>query len=96
VPPEIAFERDPVNFVIVNENARVTHRLVKDAAKELRRRSADRDGIVHTPAGCVDVRVSKASIGRAMRILEALFLVLERRGYAVSRQGRQDVSHRPR
>ena len=49
IPPEIAFERDSVNAIVVNENDRITHRLVSDAAKEHRGQPADRDGIVHTP-----------------------------------------------
>ncbi|PYR93588.1 MAG: hypothetical protein DMF84_09305 [Acidobacteria bacterium] len=84
LPPEIAFERDPVNFIVVDQNARLTHSLIKDASKELRSRPADRDGIVHTPAGCADVRVSKASIGRAMQIFQALLLALEKRGHTMS------------
>jgi hypothetical protein len=36
VPQEIAFERDPVNAIVVDENARVTHSMIRDAAKELR------------------------------------------------------------
>ena len=84
VPPEIAFERDPANAIVVDENARVTHPLVRDAAAELRSRRADREGIVHTPAGCIDVRISKDSITRALRILLALFRALEVRGYSVA------------
>jgi hypothetical protein len=78
---EIAFERDPMNAIVVDENARVTHSMIRDAAKELRSRPADRDGIIQTPRGCVDVRVSKASITRALHILQALFVGMERRGY---------------
>jgi hypothetical protein len=84
IPLEIAFERDPVNEIVVDENARIRHRLVSDAAKELRSGSANRDGIVHTPRGCVDVRVGKMSISRALRIQQALFVALEKRGYGIS------------
>jgi hypothetical protein len=83
-PAEIAFEREPVNAIVVDENARLTHPLIKDAGKELRTPPADRDGIVHTPRGCVDVRVSKPSISRALRILQALFVALDDRGYSVT------------
>jgi hypothetical protein len=38
IPPEIAFERDPPKAIVVDENARLTHPLVKNAAKELRRK----------------------------------------------------------
>jgi hypothetical protein len=84
VAPEIAFERDPVNAIVLDENARITHPLVRDAAAELRSGRPDRDGIVRTPRGCVDVRVSKGSVSRALRILQALFRALEQRGYTVA------------
>lgn len=81
--PEIAFERDPANRIIVDANARLTHRLIRDAAAELRSRRADQDGIVHTPPGCLDLRVSKASISRALRIFQGLIRGLESRGYGI-------------
>jgi hypothetical protein len=47
-PParEIVFERDPVNAIVVEPEARLTHPLIRDAAAGLRSRQADRDGIV--------------------------------------------------
>jgi hypothetical protein len=83
-PAEIAFERDSVNAIVVDENARLTHPLIKDAGKELRTPPADLDGIVHTPRVCVDVRVSKTSISRELRILQALFVAVDDRGYSVT------------
>jgi hypothetical protein len=82
--PEIAVERDPVNAIVVDENAKLTHPLVRDAAAELRSGRPDRDGMVRTPRGYVDVRVSKGSVSRALRVLQALFRALEPRGYTVA------------
>jgi hypothetical protein len=82
--PRDVLERDPVNAIVVHENARITHPLARDAAAELRSGRPDRDGIVRTPRGCVDVRVSKGSVSRALRILQALFRALEPRGYSVA------------
>jgi hypothetical protein len=75
---------DLVNAIVLDENARITHLLVRDAAAELRSGRPDRDGIVRTPPGCIDVRVSKGSVSRALRILQALFRALEPRGYTVA------------
>jgi hypothetical protein len=83
LPPEIAFEQDPLNVIAVDPSCHLTHPLIRDAATELRSGRLDRDGILRTPKGCLDVRVSRDSVTRALRILQALVRALESRGYAV-------------
>jgi hypothetical protein len=60
------------------------HPLIRDAVRQLRSRPADQTGIVRTLGECFDVRVSKASISRAGRILQALAVALEGRGYSIT------------
>jgi hypothetical protein len=83
LPVETAFERDPANAIIVDTTGRLTLPLIRDAAAALRSAQPDRDGIVHSPRGCLDVRVSKASIRRALQIWQALVRGLEERGYKI-------------
>lgn len=71
-PPEILFERDPANEIAVDSDARVTHPLVRDAGIALRKARPDVDGILHSPRGCIDIRVSRESIQRALAIMQAL------------------------
>jgi hypothetical protein len=84
VAPEIEFERDPVNFVVVEPDARLTHPLVRAAAAVLRGQKPDYNGLVHSRPTCIDLRVAPASVTRALRIMEALIPALEKRGYLVA------------
>jgi hypothetical protein len=78
LPPEIAFERDPANAIVVRPT-RLTHPLIRAT------RSVD----VGIEAGrkqqrpLIDVRMSKHLVSRALRILEAFVYAAEARGYAV-------------
>jgi hypothetical protein len=83
LPPEIEFERDPVNFVFVEPNARLTHPLVSAAAAKLRGQRPDGDGIVRR-LDCLDIRVSPAVLSRALHVMQALVRVLERRGHRIA------------
>jgi hypothetical protein len=82
-PPEILFERQPENEIAVEPEARVTHPLVRDAGIGLRKATPAHDGIRQSPRGCLDIRVSRDSIQRALLIMQALLRALEKRGYAV-------------
>ncbi len=68
----IAFERDPVNLILVDPNARVTHPLIRDAATALKEARPSYEDIRHTPRGCIDIRVSKESISRALKISQII------------------------
>lgn len=82
LPPEIEFERDPVNFVVVEPNAHLTHPLVRTTAAALRGQKPDRDGIIRR-VDCLDIRVSSGSLTRALHIMQALIRALEQRGHSV-------------
>jgi hypothetical protein len=84
LPPEVAFERDPINFVVVEPTARLKHPLVRAAAVALRGQKPDYTGFVCSGRECVDIRVRPASVSRALRIMQALILALEQRGYTVA------------
>ncbi len=83
LPAEIEFERDPMNFVFVEPNARLTHPLVTAAAQTLRGERPDHDGIVRR-FGCLDIRVSPAALSRALHVMQALVRALEQRGHRVA------------
>lgn len=82
-PPEILFERQPENEIAVDPEGRITHPLVSEAGFGLRKATPDYDGIRHSPRGCLDIRVSRDSIQRALLIMQALLRAFERRGYSV-------------
>ena len=91
--PEIAFERDPANFILVDPNARLTHPLIRDAATALREARPSYEGIRQTPRGCIDIRVSKDSISRALRIYQAFLNALKARGYIIEiKEGKTHVT----
>jgi len=62
------------------------HKLVSAAAKCLKRHEPDNRGLVHGywSETCLDVRVSKNSIDRALNIMNAVILQLEAEQFAVS------------
>lgn len=82
--PEIAFERDPANRVVVDPAARLKHPLVRAASAELRARKPDHTGFVYSGRECTDIRVTPASVARALHIMQALILALEQRGHTVT------------
>lgn len=77
-------ESDPHLPVVVPP--RLEHPLpIVRKSRAMLRRGAVRDGVLATDESpCLDVRVSKSSLDRAMRVLNALFLACADRGYAVS------------
>ena len=95
-PHEVERERDPAWLITVSEDLVVSHSLVKQAASAARKalREAKKDGVVRWQdryqaklvkpgAGHVDIAVSKASLPRASRIMQALLAAFDRRGYAI-------------
>lgn len=60
------------------------HKLVETTKKQLRNAKADDNGILVTSAKhCLDIRVSRSCIDRALNLLNTLFAVLEQRGFSV-------------
>jgi hypothetical protein len=88
VADQIAFEADPANAIVVREDLRSLHPLVK-ATRDVLEGKADpgnwRDGL--TPR--LDIDVSKSQIRRAVRIMNALVRAFEVRGWKIA-LGSQD------
>jgi hypothetical protein len=85
-PPEIAFERDPANRIVVPERVSRQHPLVlrtKEALKAAKPLHYDRP-LLFPGVGCLSVQVSRAQVPRALRIMDVLVRTFEKRGYAPS------------
>ena len=95
-PPEIAREKTAEWRIEAPEDLAISHPLVKRAAAAIRTasREASKNRIVRWQdryqaklvkpgAGHLDIAVSKASVPRASRILQALLAAFDRRGFAV-------------
>ncbi len=61
-----------------------SHSLIQQARGILAKASADDRGILWTREQCLDIRVSKTSLDRAMRILASLIATVEAEGFTVS------------
>jgi hypothetical protein len=74
--------------VIVSKKLGRAHLLVKQSTEILKNCKPDATGILKTPGkGCLDINVSRKSLSRALRIMEALIKALEKRGGSVSISG---------
>jgi hypothetical protein len=77
-----AFEREEANRIAVPEQLVDRHNLVEKTERSAGSARSDEKGLVRPKArGCLDLVVSKSSIPRSMRILDALVKALEVRGY---------------
>lgn len=76
-------ERTPDFRVTVESKASSRHPLVVDAEQQLRRTAPDNDGWVVPPPGSLNVRVSEALRPRALAVLDALLLAIQKRGWTV-------------
>ncbi len=89
VAEQITFERDPANAIVVREDLRSPHPLVK-ATRDVLEGKVDpgnwRDGL--TPR--LDIDVSKAQLRRALRIMDALVKAFEARGWKIELGSRDD------
>ncbi len=77
-------ERPPVErTIVVPQKLQKPHALVSEAASLLRGRQPQ-DGLLSCRATrCLDISVGRASLGRALRIMNALLRALEKRGLQV-------------
>ena len=94
-PPEIAREKTAEWQIEVPEDLPIAHPLLKKAAAAIRRSSRDKRSqgvpwhqryqakLLKPGPGCLDVAVSKASLPRAFRIMQALLTAFDRRGFAI-------------
>jgi hypothetical protein len=76
--------KDPEERIIVAEELKNPHPLVKQSGDILKTIQPDATGII-IPAkeNCLDIRVSKKSLRRALLIMDALVKSLEKRGFEV-------------
>ncbi len=75
-------ERDPKRRIRVPAQLRNPHAVIEMARTSLGVSQPDRFGLVRS-RGSLDIAVTKGSIPRALRLLNALFLALEERGHRV-------------
>lgn len=76
----------PENRVSVSDRLRSPSEPVREAKDLLKDASPDDLGILECPSGCLDIRVSRAQLPRALRIADALVKAFERRGWEVAVQ----------
>jgi hypothetical protein len=92
-PPEVPTDPEYLRIVafesrniVLNKNLK-WHRLVKESERILKRAGVDVRGILEPPAygeACLDLRVSKQSLERALNFVNAVILALETAGCPVS------------
>lgn len=74
--------------IIVSDNLRNQHRLVKQSAQILDSCKPNSIGIIERgKEDCLDIRVSKKNLSRSLRVMDALIKALESRDYEVSISG---------
>ena len=85
VVSKIAGEREPRNRIRVVHTLRDPHPLIRETKARLERAEPDTFGILRARLNSpsLDVRVSKSSLHRALRIMDALVKALEARGYRI-------------
>ncbi len=82
---KISYEKQPKNKITVTASITDSHPLVTKTEKSIRSAKPDGRSIIRPKArGCLDVRVGRDSIGRAMRIMATLIKALEARGLRVT------------
>ena len=86
VEARLAREEDETNRIRVAERLARPHPLVRMTAEAFRGRQPDQYGMLSRPwkEKCLDVRVSRASLPRALRIMDSLVKAVEERGFRAS------------
>jgi hypothetical protein len=81
----VSFEKQPKNRIIVSDSVTDFHLLVAKTEKSIRSTKPDLKSTIRPKArGCLDVRVGRDCIDRAMRIMDTLIKALEARGMRVT------------
>lgn len=71
------------------------HKLVEATKKQLKKAKADDNGILVTEAmSCLDIRVSRPCVDRALNLLNTLFAALEQRGFTIESKGENKSARR--
>lgn len=84
VSPRIQAESDPVNKITVSAELESPHPYIKLTKAALREARTDERSVLRPRAPCVDIRVSKSTIDRAFRIMDAILKSAVARGYNLS------------
>lgn len=79
----IAEAKRPDNRISVADRLQRPSTLVREAKERLREAGQDQAGIIERPSGCLDIRVSRAQLTRALRLTDALVKAFERRSWEV-------------
>lgn len=80
----LAREQEPEMRLIVPEQLRQPHPLVREAAQLLRQKRALADlGRVQKVHACLDIKTSSDTLDRALRIFDTLLKGFEKRGYKI-------------
>lgn len=103
-PPEVERERDPAWVITVPDDLAISHPLVKQAAAAIRKASSEarktdvvrwqdryRAKLVKPTAGHLEIAVSRSSLSRALRIMQALLDAFDRRGFAIRVTDKNDT-----
>nr|PZN34542.1 MAG: hypothetical protein DIU80_02565 [Chloroflexota bacterium] len=85
----IAHERAPEHRIVVADDLRSPHPLVRQTRQLLSRVKPDDTGLLPRPRNdaCLDINDSKAVLPRALLLMNALLKALESRGYAITIAG---------
>ena len=82
-PPEALSEHLPEKQIRVSDSLIHPHRLISSFKKSLKDHSYVNNGLVSGIRGEIKIRVAKENMGRALRIMDALFKAMEDRGMEV-------------
>jgi hypothetical protein len=85
--PLVERERDPGNRIAVSDGTTALHPFVEGARRSLKNaRANERGALQPRTIRCIDLQVSRNSLERALRILDAMFKAFDTRGWKVTRR----------
>jgi hypothetical protein len=80
----VTSERKPENRISVAERLQAPCPLVRHARDTLKGAADDQFGRLERPADCLDIRVTREQLSRALRVADALLKSFDSRGWAVA------------
>jgi hypothetical protein len=84
VHPLVAFEQDAVNQISVPTEGELSHPLLLKTQRLLKRSKREADGRIAVPAVGLEVHTSRELHERTLRIMQALLVAFEARGFLVT------------
>ena len=89
----VALEKEPDQYIEVLDELQDPLNLIEITAKSLQSAGANERHLVHPRAkSCLDIEVTKESIDRAMRVMDALCKGLEERGCEISTENEKKLT----